>query len=72
MIKLDTYTDENVFEEAKKYIKSNLKTGDYYTTSMLQRTYSIGYNKASRILEMLSKEKIIKFSSDRVKAPMVL
>lgn len=72
MIKLDSYTDENVFEYAKKYIKVNMKPGDDFTISLLQRTYSIGYHKANRVLEMLNDDKIIKIQSDRIKAPVVL
>ena len=72
MIKLDSYTDENVFENAKEYIKSNLKPGDHFLVSRLQRIFSIGYNKAWRVMDMLHKEKVIKINSARLKPPVVL
>ena len=67
-----TYTDEEIFERAKQYIKQNLKSGDDFSISMLQRGFSIGYNKAYRILNMLSDEKIIKLCPNRIKSPIVL
>jgi len=59
MIKLDSYTDENVFENAKEYVSKNLVKDNYCTAELLQRTYSIGYNKACRVLEMLGKEGVV-------------
>jgi DNA segregation ATPase FtsK/SpoIIIE-like protein len=72
MIKLESYTDENVFENAKKYIKENLEAGDRCTTSTIQRQFSIGYNKAIRILQMLQNDKIIKLYPDRRNEGVVL
>ena len=72
MIKLNSYSDEDVFEAAKEFIKDNLKAGDQFSTSMLQRTFSIGYFKAVRILEMLDESGTIKLSEDRIKSPIIL
>ena len=64
--------DDQVLIDAKNYIKNNLKKGDNFTTSMVQRQFKTGYNLASRILERLQADGFIKMDKDRIKAPKVV
>lgn len=64
--------DDQVLIQAKNYIKNNLKKGDNFTTSMVQRQFKTGYNLASRILERLEADGFIKMDKDRIKAPKVV
>jgi len=59
MIKLDSYTDENVTVSCKKYIEDNLKTGDVLTTQRIQILFKIGYNKTNRIIKKLIEENVL-------------
>lgn len=72
MIKINSYTDENVFENAKEYININLKQGDYFSAYLLQRLFLIGYNKACRVIEMLVNQKIISKRGNTIKTHIVL
>jgi len=72
MKKLINYSDDTIVNDLKKEIKQNFKKGSGITPSFIQRRYSVGYNKTARILNILVEDKIIKFNTDRTKAPIIL
>jgi len=49
---------DELFEESKKIVQAY----DYASASLLQRRLSIGYSRASRILDQLTAAKIIGYS----------
>ena len=59
MIKLESYTDENVIDASVNYIKKEMKKGDVLTTQKMQRLFNIGYNKALRIFDSLIEKGLI-------------
>ena len=64
----DIETRDELFEEAAKYIVS-LQQG---STASLQRHFSIGYNRAGRIMEQLEKAGVIsKSNGDRPREVLI-
>lgn len=64
--------DEQTLKECKNYIETTLEKGDVFTTSIIQRRFKTGYNRATRVLKMLADENYIKMDENPVKAPKVI
>ena len=68
---MQTDRDNEVLEQAKKYIETTLTKGDVFSTSMIQRQFRTGYNVATRVLDLLEKEGYVKLDLKRIKAKVI-
>lgn len=66
MIKLESYTDENVIDASVNYINNEMEKGDVFTTLRMQKLFNIGYNKTLRIFEHLFENGLVERKTHKV------